>query len=58
MAICTRCHSQKPLFAPRCHACNEYVSFTEQLLGNIFYAVFTLGLWLLVVWGFFKLLGV
>jgi hypothetical protein len=47
MAICTRCHSSKPLFAPRCHACNEYTSLGERLLGNLFFYSMVLILWFL-----------
>ena len=42
-AYCPECFSEKPFFAPRCHACNEYIGFWYQLLtmyalwGTIFF---------------------
>jgi len=56
MAICTRCHSSKPFWAPCCHACNEYASFTERLLGNLLVIVLTPLLFFFILWLLFVVL--
>ena len=45
MSICTRCHSTKPFFAPRCHQCNEYTSLWERTWGNLFFYTVAISIW-------------
>ena len=47
MAICPECHTtDKPFFAPRCHACNSEIGFWYQLLASyVATATTILGFW-------------
>ena len=54
MAICTYCHSEKPLFAPVCHSCNNAASLTERLLLNALYYIGTLVLFVLILYWIFS----
>lgn len=50
MAFCPECFSEKPFWANRCHACNEYIGFVYQSFGMwIYYGTVFFGVWFF--WG-------
>ena len=48
MAVCPSCQRMdKNFFAERCHSCNEYIGFWEQVGHSVMWTMVPLFMWIL-----------